>query len=250
MTSSILFPQFFLPVESFKLGRFTISIDYPHQGYHDPPCIGAPETIITPREEFCGSYQGATRSGFKSTLTSLMSSRISKWLDTDTQVTTDLVKTYILGNSGQWFTEAMSLEATRKEVVGQIKLPLGLNLASIGSIAPFGNILDHRVSGHHQAAEGKQVKFMAPGEQVCALQYRKVRLRWLSSRRMDKAFLSKNPRWVCYERSRDDKEGEEDMLEVEIAELEAPGAGGNTRRRYVALTLFWSHLIEATKLMS
>jgi len=258
MPSSILFPQFFLPVESVKLGRFTTSIDNPHQEYHDPPCANAPETIISSREDYGGSHQDAVSAGFKSTLTSFMSSGISKRAKTGIRITTTQVNTYALANSGQWFTEAMSLEVTRKwvekaidqgddiylivgfhtvsnarivqesllgrEVAGQIKLPVGLTLAAIGAVAPLGNIVDPSVTGHHQAIEGGQIQFVAPGEQVCALQYRKVCHRWHSSRKIDKAFLSKNSRWQAYDRSRDDLEEEEDIIEVETMELEEPEA--------------------------
>jgi hypothetical protein len=34
--TTILFPQFFIPVRSLKLGRFVTSVDHPHQDYHDP----------------------------------------------------------------------------------------------------------------------------------------------------------------------------------------------------------------------
>jgi hypothetical protein len=107
-----------------------------------------------------------------------------------------------------------------REVAGQIKSSLGLILAAISAVAPLGNIVDPHVNGHHQVIEGGQIQFVAPGEQICALQYRKVCHRWLSSRRIDKAFLSKNPRWVSYERYRDDEEGEEDIIEAETMELE------------------------------
>ncbi|EEQ31388.1 hypothetical protein McanMca71_004500 [Microsporum canis] len=254
-SSSILFPQFFLPLESLKLGRFTISISYPHQDYHDPPCAGVRETIVSSREDFSGSKIGDSRAGFKSTLVSFMSSGISKRLNTEIRITAEQVTTYMLGNSAQWFAEAMSLELTRKwvemaidqgddiyvivgfhtvsnaciseesvqgkAVSGQIKIPLGLNFAAIGSVLPFANIADPRVAGHHQVIEGRQAQYAVPGEQVCALQFRKVRYRWLSSK-ANKAFLSKNPRWVCYERSRDEEEGEEDMIEVEMTELDEP----------------------------
>ena len=105
---------------------------------------------------------------------------ISKRAKTGIRITTTQVDTYALANSGQWFTEAMSLEVTRKwvekaidqgddiyliagfhtasnarivqesllgrEVAGQIKLPVGLTLAAIGAVAPLGNIVDPSVT--------------------------------------------------------------------------------------------------------
>ncbi|KAN0069271.1 hypothetical protein V8E54_012286 [Elaphomyces granulatus] len=61
--------------------------------------------------------------------------------------------------------------------------------------------------------------FVAPGGQICALEYRKVCHRWLSSKRIDKSRLSK----VCHpsmERSRGEKDGEDDIVEVELTGLD------------------------------
>lgn len=256
MSSNILFPEFFLPFESIKLGRFTVSIKQPHQEYHDPSCASAPEAIIALRNDYGGLHHSALNTGFTTALTSLLSSGISKRAKTSIRIATDQVKTYTLGNSGKWFTEAMSLEETRKwveraidqdddiylvigfhtitnarivqesiqgrEVGGQINLPIGLSLATVGAIAPLGNIVDPRVAGHRQLTEGGHIEFMAPGEQICALQYRKVCHRWLSSRNVDRVFLSKGSRWVTYDRCRDDEEGVDDIIEVETVELQEP----------------------------
>lgn len=257
MTSSILSSHFFLPAESIRLGRFTLSIEHPHQEYHDPPCANAPEAVITHRDGYNGLHQEASHTGLSSALTSLMSSVFSRRANMRTRIATAQVKTYLLGNSGRWFEEAMSLEVTRKWVeraidrgddiyiiVGfhtvsnariiqesvlerqagvQVSPPVGLSLTAVGVIMPLANIIDPSVSGHHQVIEGGQVQFVAPGEQVCALQYRKLCHRWLSSRRIDNAVLSKLPKWTTYDRPRGEEEGEDDIIEVEMAELEEPG---------------------------
>jgi hypothetical protein len=254
MSSNILFPQFFLPFESIKLGRFTASIKQPHQEYHDPPCANAPEAIIALRNDYDGLHHSAHNTGFTTAITSLLSSGISRRAKTSIRIATDQVKTYTLGNSRKWFVEAMGLEETRKwveraidqgddiylvvgfhtisnarivqesvqgrEVGGQINLPIGLSLATIGAIAPLGNIVDPRVAGHRQLSEAGYIEFVAPGEQIFALQYRKVCHRWLSSRNVDGAFLSKGSRWAAYDRCRDDEEGVDDIIEVETEELQ------------------------------
>jgi hypothetical protein len=45
-----------------------------------------------------------------------MSSGFSRRANIKARIATDQVKTYILGNSGRWFEEAMSPEVTRKWV--------------------------------------------------------------------------------------------------------------------------------------
>jgi hypothetical protein len=257
--ATILFKQFFLPLESAKLGRFIVSIEHPHQEYHDPACPDAPEGLVSVRDDYHGSSQENAGNKFALALTSLMSAGFSNRAKTNVKIAADQVKTYTLANSTRWFMEAMSLEDTRKwveraiyqdddvylivgfhtvfnariiqesvrgrETAGEISLPVGLSLAAVGVIAPFGNIVDPKISGSHQAAEGGRVQFVAPGEQVCAFQYRKICYRWFSSRNVDNAVLSKWPRWTTYDRSRDRDEegGRDDSIEVELVELQADG---------------------------
>lgn len=47
----------------------------------------------------------------------------------------------------------------------------------------------------------------------------KIRHAWLSSKLVDKPRLSQ-PWWYSVERLRDEEEGEDDLIEVELAELE------------------------------
>lgn len=55
---------------------------------------------------------------------------------------------------------------------------------------------------------------------MCAVQYRKVSHKWLSSKDLDTSRLSKALRWSCVERSRAEVEGEDDMIEVELTEVQ------------------------------
>jgi len=182
-----------------------------------------------------------------------MSTGITKRAKTSIRIETDQVKTYTLENSGERFIEAMNLEESRKwvedkidmdkdiylvvgfhtvlnarivqrslqgrEAGGQINLPIGLSLAAIGAFMPLGNIMDPHLAGNYQLSQSGNIEFLAPGEQICALQYLKVRHRWLSSRNVDKEFLSKAPRWKSYYEYRGDEEEEENIIEVETAEL-------------------------------
>ncbi|PHH91987.1 hypothetical protein CDD83_9434 [Cordyceps sp. RAO-2017] len=268
MTVSILLPQFFLPQESIKLGRFTTSVDHPHQNYHDPACANPPQTLVSVRDSYTGSQQTATSSGFGSALTSLMSVAFSKRAKTKTCVVSDHVRTYMLGNSDGWFDEATVMPATRSWIErqldrgykiyvvvgfhtlvdarivqelargtraeGQAQLPANLVLAAVGAVAPLGNIhvTDPRIGGHHDDLDGGNAEFLAAGEQVCALQYRKLRHRWLSGHKMDQSHLSKLPRWSSVETWRDVDGDEDDIIEVELTE--ALDLGGEWERKETA----------------
>jgi hypothetical protein len=254
MASSILLPQFFIPVESVKLGRLVVSIEEPHQNCHDPSYIVAPEAIITMRDKYDASRQAAVSTDFASVLTSMLSSGFSKRAKTNTKIATDRVKTYILGNPGRWFNGVMRIEETRRwaqkvfnqgdnmfiivgfhtvsnarvfqlpelgrEATGGVKIPIGLALNAVGAIAPFANIIDPSVTGSRQAVEGEQVQFVAPGEQVCAVQYRQVSHRFLLSHEIDRAFLATKPNWVPYDRYPVGDKGEVEVIQVEMMELQ------------------------------
>jgi hypothetical protein len=50
----------------------------------------------------------------------------------------------------------------------------GLALNVAGVIAPLGDLANPQVGVHHGSVEGVIEHFKAPGEQICAFQYRKA----------------------------------------------------------------------------
>jgi hypothetical protein len=257
MTSSIVFPQFFLPLTSIKLGRFVTSVIHPHQDYHDAPLPNPPTPIITLRENYTGLQNEGTRSNLSTALTSLLSSAFSKRAHGRTRITTTQVKTYTLENSSQLFQEALEIESTRKwiekaiddgddiyfivgfhtvvdariviesskaqDIGGRVGIPVDLSLAAVGAIVPFGHLVSPHVDGQYANADSLYAQFLAPGEQICAFQYRKVSFRWLSSKQADTASLSKCPRWRktdSWRTMQPQEEDTEDTVEVEMEPAE------------------------------
>jgi hypothetical protein len=254
--TTILFPQFFIPVRSLKLGRFVTSVDHPHQDYHDPAYNFPPIASVSTSAQYGGVTRETRSSGFTSALTSLMSTGFSKRANTRVRISADRVQTYTLDNSSEWFREATSSEETRRwaeraidqgddlyfvvsfttitdariihesvqarEHTGQISLPVGLSLNTAGVIAPFGDLVDPQVGGHRGSEAAVAEQFLAPGEQISAVQYRKVCHRWLSSKDIDKATLAKVPRWSAGDRWRDEEEGVEDILEINTDDIGQP----------------------------
>lgn len=257
MLPNVILPRF-LPQDAVKLGRFTTSIDSPHQNYHDPAWTKPTLAVNSPLESYIGVHQRASSSGFASALTSLMSAGFSKRAKTKLHITADRVMTSILDNSDGWFEEATRLPATRSWIEqridqgndiymivgfrsvtnariiqesclgttaeGQVQLPAALSLAAAGVIVPLGDIIDPSVGGHRQVFDGARSQFLVHGEQVCALQYRKIRHSWLSSKRVDKSRLSQ-PWWFSVEKWRGEEEGEDDIIEVELTQVEGLDEG-------------------------
>ncbi|RFU25268.1 hypothetical protein B7463_g11075, partial [Scytalidium lignicola] len=255
--TAILLSQIFIPVESIQLGRLVTSVDHPHLlDYHDPAYSPAPVPTINIRAHYSGLGQESRTSTFSSVLTSLLSTGFSKRAKSRVRVETNLARTYTLQNSTQWFEKAVSSEDSRRwleraidqgddvyfvvgfhtvtdaqiiyesaegnEHTGRLGLPISLALNAAGVIAPLGDIADPQVGVHRGSVEGAVEHFEAPGEQICAFQYRKVCHRWLSSRSIDKTTLAKTPRWSAGDRWRDEEEGVEDILEVETMDLGRP----------------------------
>lgn len=59
---------------------------------------------------------------------------------------------------------------------------------------------------------------MAAGEQVYAVQYRKVRFKWYSSRDLDRAALEKGSQWVVHGVVRG-QVGTNDVLEATVSDI-------------------------------
>lgn len=260
MPLSIISSDFFLPPGSVKLGRLVKYIESPEHSCCDPPYPQAPEGKLLIRSQYVGVSQSENRAGFTAKLTSLMSSGFSKRADTKVRIETNLVKTYTLHNSEAWFMEATNFDSTRKwiegaiggngiyfitgfhtvtdariidestqghQIAGKAAFPVGLSLAAVGAIAPLGGILDPAMSGHQKVLNGVKIQFIAPGEQICALQYLKISYRWLHSKNIDNLKPPKAPRWIAKESWRsasvDEAKEEPDMLEVETEEFEQLG---------------------------
>lgn len=202
MPVSVILPQFFLPKSSVKLGRFVTNVDEPHQYYYDP----SPRSNFSVFKKVETNYDSidtlAPNHNFVSELTSFLSSSISNSTKTSIHITTKQVKTYYLDNNGQWFRDAVCSEDTRKWIERIIA-----EGEDIYVVVGYHTVPDARIAG-------QQRQFVAQGEQIIAVQYRKVRFRLFSSKSVHKATLGKETRWERYTRYL--QSDGEDMVEVEL----------------------------------
>ncbi|PWI64609.1 hypothetical protein PCL_09503 [Purpureocillium lilacinum] len=254
MRASIIPSQILIPQSSVKLGRFITSVEYPHQHYHDPPSDMPPPTFTSTRSAYTGEHHAASDVSLRSTLTSLLSTRFSKGAKLKVRVTTGQFTAYTLDNSDSWFDEVTRLPATRvwieraidrgddvylvvgfhtitdatvihESVAGNgsgacAEIPVSLSLTAAGAVAPLGGIAVPSIGFQRQGVDGARACFVAPGEHVCAIEYRKLRYEWLSSKRIEKARLSDVRQWSSMERARDEEDGEDDIIDVGLKELD------------------------------
>jgi len=85
---------------------------------------------------------------------------------------------------------------------------------------PAGNLLDVG-GGAEKKIEGTLAcRYTAPGERIYAIQCRKVRFKWFSSRTLENARLEDGNTWQIYWRMRleEDDDQADDILEAELEE--------------------------------
>jgi len=250
MPATILLPQLFLPRSAVSLGRFVINVNEPHQDFHDPACEPTSNVIEKVETHYSSVHRVAGHRHFASDLTSFVSSSFSKLAKASISITADEVKTYYLNNSGQWFRDAVRSESTRKWIErtidegediyivvgyhtilnarimeqcggqstsgGKLVMPISATLAATGVLVPISNLADPGVAGSRGCMEDEQRHFKAQGEQICAVQYRKVRLRWFASSKVENMTLGRETQWKRYDRPRYLESDGEDMIEAAL----------------------------------
>jgi hypothetical protein len=261
MISSLILGQGFLPLESVRLGRLILNLSDPQNDYFDPPIEHPLDIISRSHAQYSERYQQAAQNSFGSTLTRLLSASRTKRSKSASRVLTKEVKTYQLGNSGSVFREGIKVAETRKWVEEQIEqgadiymivgyhsildaevfedvadmkarsaqlaLPTDVAVAAATGGAmvtlPISKIVgDIGVANQQQAGERSRRHFVATGEQICAVQYRKLKMKWFSRKDLDGAVLKQENIWKLYLSNRGDEEAD-DVLEVDLDDLEPPG---------------------------
>jgi hypothetical protein len=123
MPCNTLIYHAFLSSESIRLGRLVRNVDEPQSDYINPDCDLRPESvIIKPHLRYEEVQRSTTDKSFTSVLTRLVSASRTRRNKAYTQVTTDRVTTYQLGNSGLWFKSVIKIKTTRewiKESINQ-----------------------------------------------------------------------------------------------------------------------------------
>ncbi|KAK2750081.1 hypothetical protein FQN57_004573 [Myotisia sp. PD_48] len=251
MPQNILPSQHFLPLTAVNLGRFTTSITEPHRDFYDPVCDTESDISTKIQEQYRSAHQSVHQKNVASHLTAFLSSSFSRRLKADIQIVSDQAKTYYLNNAGKWFRDAVQFNETQKWIErtidegediyvvvayhtllnariveriggqsaggGNAAIPVSAALVASGVVVPFNeNLTDVGLGGFsgHRNDEARQ--FIAAGEQICAVQYCKVRCRWFTRDKLDKLTLTNKTWWERYDKPRNVQSETEDSVEVEL----------------------------------
>lgn len=257
MKNRALLQNNLLPLDSVKLGRLVLNARNPQQDYLDP-LDSIPEATIKPQEKFHETLNSSKNVKLRYRLTALITTSFETRDTSSTTLSAVQATTYQLTNSGAWFRKACAKQETRSWFEGVIEdsdsdvyLVTGYHtvtdaqiteelttggksegaaqltgslLTGVSAPAPVGDLLSLRVDSSRDTRRNQTRSFHAPGEQIYAVQYRKVEFKWLSSRSIDKTTLERNNRWKIFwssdPRSGTDTEfdGEDDVLEADLTD--------------------------------
>lgn len=261
MKSQFLFQDSLLPFNSVQLGRLVFNAKNPQQEFLDPlgTTPGPEETTVRFQDDFEEVLSRDRNSKFRSRITALLSISYESRDGSAINLKATRATTYQLLNSGKWFKNACALHKTRLwfeegiTTTRSVYLVVGFrtvtdtritekstnggttqgavhasgaSLIGAGS-AHVANLLDSTASTVQDVNYSRVSSFSAPGEQIYAIQYRKVEFKWLSSRNIDKASLERDNRWmVCWagdeirgnDDPRDDREDSEEDDEEDVGD--------------------------------
>jgi hypothetical protein len=252
MRSTLVFPNILLPSKSVELGRLVLNVHHPQQDFFEPSSITESQITVGVQQNFAEILNGAKSTKLRSFLTRLIMASYSNRDSNCIQLSAFRATTYQLINSGDWFDKVCGDPETRKWLERAIErgqdvyLVVGYHTLlnaqfsqrnesalqgsgqaqiSVGALAGEGaddalanGILDAGLSGARHESHTHQRCFTAPGEQIYAVQYRKVDFKWFSSRSVDNAFLESNNRWKIFWEVRGKQNDENNVLEADVVD--------------------------------
>lgn len=104
------------------------------------------------------------------------------------------------------------------EAEASVEIPTALAAAASGVVLPLGDFLDVGAGLSRQKQDDEKISFVAPGEQIFAVQYRKVQFTRFSGRDIDKASLELGNSWKVYVEARGGEEPVEEVVNAKVCE--------------------------------
>lgn len=257
MTTAHL-PGHLLPVKSAELGRLVLNANKPSQDFIDPtddPKIEK-KFIKTSQVNYKETRRFSKSSNLRSYLGDIISFAYERKRDCIATLSAPQATTYDLENSESWFRDVCGQEKLREFLEQAMRndrnvyLIVGYRTVSDGSLVKTltdtkvkGVKLQTPISASHigmvssniaigvlgpgmrskrSFGKGQELSFGAPGEQIFAILYRKVKCKWLSRKTTENMVLETNNRWKSVWNWRGPaKQGDEpNVIEATLTDLD------------------------------
>ncbi|KAF2469218.1 uncharacterized protein BDR25DRAFT_394543 [Lindgomyces ingoldianus] len=242
-----------LPLNALGLGYLTLYPQDPAQDSYlpDPDSFSDSDVITQHLENFSHILDRTTISRFHAFLSSAIRSAYSNKNVSEIDIASALCVTRQLRNTEGIFRKICQLPSARRwlerairrrqhvylvvglktltdarisqgksraiEAEAEVKVPTTLAAAASGVVLPLGDLLDVSAGLSHQKQDNEKISFVAPGEQIFAVQYRKIEFARFSGRDIDKASLELGNTWKIYVEARGGEEEAEEVVHAKSA---------------------------------
>ena len=246
MPSTLLLPLP-LPAGQVDVGSFLLNPKEPTQDYFNPQSERPdlkPNVFRVDVSDFSNTIRDAGSKEVEAVLTDYFSTSINWGTSKTLELSSAKAATYLMKNSGNWFEQVCGFNKTRQwfeKWIGRgrkIYLLVGLRTIFDGrfkidhsaststggraqlpadvlaGLPPMG--LDVGGGGKISKDQGVSSEFSAAGERIWALQYRQIKFKWYSSKKLENATLEARSRWQTFDRGETRFYGgtDEDMEDV------------------------------------
>lgn len=236
------------PREGVQLGRLVTNMKAPQSDYYPTGKIRYLKDDIysIKGKDFLDMHGKSTDLKLEAVLTSVLSAVFKRSGNVDTSIADTVCITYFLDNTDhkfekmcrekmtrEWFEKAYKKRkhvflVTAIQTITEASLQLTEDQTSgakIEGTVPVSNMagnpvpvpaLDPKLVLERLTTRHRETGFVAEGEQIYAIQYRKVRFELLSSRDMDHAYLEEGNRWKVMWKTMGAQKDQKDVLEVTL----------------------------------
>lgn len=247
--------QRLLARDSVKLGRFVANPDDPHQDYFDPPLESPPESIQSVQVSLTQFQQDGAGAEMGASLDPIVGVSHANHSQNQAGITTAKSEVQQLGNSRAWFRDALQRQETRnwfeemiragediylivgfqtvcdaqlsretassKARAAKLRAPVAAVLAATGLVFTFALSADPEIKTSAIETRLDEGTYTALGEQISAVQYRKAKFKWYSSRNFDLAQLEKGSTWKMNWSFRGQESEVNDVVEPQLSDDES-----------------------------
>lgn len=222
------------PREGVQLGRLVTNVKAPQSSYYPPSKRFFKGDIYSvPSRDFHALNKKSKNLKLEAVLTSVASVLFNSTDDLETKIANTICITYYLDDADGKFTKMCKDKGVRawfenaykkrKHVymVTGIQTLTGAGVGLTGSNPIPGSLGDPKALAEHRTERHRETGFVAEGEQIYAIEYRRVKFSLFSSRNLDEAYLEEENKWKVMWRTMGAEE-EEKVLEVTLVDADEP----------------------------